>query len=526
MTIDIIRFVILVVAVAAVGVYTYGMRRGAVTLIRLIPALFAAYALAYILFMAFLWLNHITYPFNLEAMELTVLVHVRRAMTGLPIYAEPASDFTALAYNPLYYYLSIPFAWLLGAKLFTLRLVSILAMAGSGFIIFLTVQRSTGSRWWALMALGLFAAAYRAMETYLDNALPDSAMLFAVLLGCYLIDQNRSPFRNLLGVFFTVVAFWFKQPGAFFAAGAVLYLTWRDGWRKSSAYWLLALVLGPGLYLAATDWLFGPRFRFFTSEMPRHWLQFDLRNILRVGKFLAKSYIVLAILSLATSVCTLLRERNRSSIWFAMLPVAIISGIPGFLDPESANNLYIPLGIWFIITAVIGLEYLTSHHSMVKRWGLHLLAVGMSFTLLYYSPASVIVSRQAAAAYQDLVSYLRLVDGPVYAPWIGQLQDGYEFYPAVHWVPMTDILRGPEVAKQGNATIRALLEPVLHPVGKAYILTSFPLEGDPALAFLTDRYVLDRDFGERFAPLTTLPKRFNFGGPRYLYKYVPGKADS
>jgi len=66
-----------------------------------------------------------------------------------------------------------------------------------------------------------------------------------------------------------------------------------------------------------------------------------------------------------------------------------------------------------------------------------------------------------------------------------------------------------------------LLGPVLHPGGTAYILMNYPLEDDPLLSFLLADYKLEADLGERFAPLTTLPKRFNLEYPRYLYKYQP-----
>ena len=144
-------------------------------------------------------------------------------------------------------------------------------MFGAGSVIFLAVRRNTYSNWWSLMALGLFAAAYRVMDTYLDNAHADSWLLFTVLLGCYVIDQSRSQARNMLGVLLMVSAFWFKQHGALFVIGALLYLTYRDGWQKSWKMWFLAIVLGPGLYLAAPSSLFGPRFHYFTWEVPSRW---------------------------------------------------------------------------------------------------------------------------------------------------------------------------------------------------------------------------------------------------------------
>ncbi len=487
-----------------------------------IPALFAGYALAHVLFIIFLWLNHAAFPLNLEAMELTVLEHLKRVMSGMPLYPDPTPDFVALAYNPLYYFLAVPFAWIFGSNLFTLRLVAILGMLGAGSVIFLAVRRTTCSSWWGLMAVGLFAAAYRVMDTYLDNAHADSWLLFTVLLGCYLIDQSRSQTRNILGVLLMVSAFWFKQHGALFLVGALLYLTYRDGWQKSWQIWLLAIVLGPGLYLAAPTSLFGPRFHYFTWEVPRRWGNLNLGTISRLVKFIARSYFVLAIVACITSVYALVRSRHKVSIWYFMLPIAMLSGFMGALD-MSNNNVFIPMGVWFIITGLLGLKRLTRYLAFKQR-GLHLFALGASFLLLLYNPMSVIVPSQATAVYQDMVNYLKSLNGTVYAPWVGQLQDGYKLYPAVHWVPMEDMIRGPGLDERNNPTTRKLLEPVLQPKKKAYILHNFPLEGDILLAFLADRYVLDTDMGERFKQLANLPKRYDITWPRYLYRYASSEV--
>lgn len=520
----------LAVAVMSSVLYANSRQRETARLGRLLPAIIAVYALAHILFIAFLWLNHIAFPLNLESMELTVLEHFKRAVDGRPIYVEPTPEFVALAYNPLYYYFAVPFAWVFGAKLFTLRLVAVLGMFGSEGIIFLAVRRTTGSAWWGLVATGLFAAAYRVMGAYLDNAHTDSWLLFMILLGCYLIDLNRSRTTDLVGVLMTVIAFWFKQPGALFAIGTVLFVTWQEGWQKSWPFWLLAIALGPALYLAAPAWLFGSRFHYYTWEVPRQWTVFNFGTIRRLGGIAVKSFFVLATAGFTASAFALWRSvsNRKISIWYFMFPFALLSGLLGALDSESNNNVFIPMGVWFIITGVLGLKQLTERYEVVERWGVHLFALGASFALFLYNPTSVIVSTQAGAAYQGFVSYLESLDGPVYAPWLGQLPDGHQFYPAVHWVSLTDLVR--EAGLEGLASlqddedIQRLLEPVLYPKGQAYILMTYPLENDIAIAFLTDRYVLDTDLGERFESLSTLPRRYFLGWPRYLYRYAPEEA--
>ena len=72
---------------------------------------------------------------------------------------------------------------------------------------------------------------------------------------------------------------------------------------------------------------------------------------------------------------------------------------------------------------------------------------------------------------------------------------------------------------------RRLLEPVAAPNHAAFILTDRPLYDENAvLEFLADRYVLVSDFGERFKPLKSTPKRWDPVWPRYLYRYDPNFA--
>jgi hypothetical protein len=359
------------------------------------------------------------------------------------------------------------------------------------------------------------------MDTYLDNAHSDSWLLCAALLGCYLIDLNRSRNTNLLAVFFLVVSFWFKQHGALFAIGGVLYLTWRDGLKNSWVYWALAALLGPVLYALAAPLLFGPQLHYYTLTVPSHWSALSFSTFTRYIGYAVKNYFILAGVGVAISFYLLVKKWNKVSAWYFLLPFAMLSGFMGALDPGSNNNVFIPMGAWFILTGVLGLHWLAGQFPGINRWGLQLAGVALSFTLFSFNPLAVLVSPDAPESYQSFVGYLNSLDGPVYAPWLGQLEAGYRFTPSVHWVPMEDLIRGTGVDENNHPNTRDLLSSVLHPNEKAYILMNYPLENDPLLSFLLSEYKLKEDLGERFAALSTLPKRFNLEHPRYLYEYSP-----
>ncbi|HEX7975114.1 MAG TPA: hypothetical protein VF498_11950 [Anaerolineales bacterium] len=481
-------------------------------------------AVAFLLFTGFLWVNHIRFPLNLEVMETVVWQHFQRAASFQPIYPLPTPAFVPLAYNPFYYVFSIPFSWIFGVNLFTLRLVSILGYLGSVIILYLVIREKTNSIWWGLVGAGLFAAAYRVMDSYLDTAHADSWLLFSTLLGCYLIDRGRSKITSFFGVFTLIVAFWFKQHGAVFLIGGLLFLTWRDGLVGSLLYWAEALALGPLLYLIGGRPIFGPRFIYFTWQVPRQWSEIEFGTIRRFIGFILRSYPFLAFIA-SISIGWAALRRSKLNIWQVQFVFAILTGLMGSLDPGSANNVFIPMGTWFILMGVIGLHELSGRIPAIEKYNLTSFALLASISLFLYNPLTVIVSPKASQSYQDLIQLLNSLPGKVYAPSIGQLPADYSFYPAADWVALEDVIRGPDRDTSNNANTRELLAPALKPDGDAYILANFPLDIYPWIAFLQEDYVLITDFGDRFKPLDTLPRRFPGGWPRYLYQYKPGLAN-
>lgn len=486
-----------------------------------VMALLACLALANLAILFGLFVNHVSFPLNLDLMEGTILQHVERAAAGQPIYPAPSPEFVPLAYNPLFYLLCVPFTWLFGMSLGALRLASICGYIGCCVVVFRIVRLHTASSWWALIAAGLFAGAYSAMDLYMDTAHADAWLVFSVLLGSYAIDAHRSRFWNLLGVLLLISAFWFKQHGAIFLLGGLAFLTWRDGVRRALPFWLLATVLAAGLYVFAGPRLFGSHFHYFTWSVPRQWSEINLRTFKRYFGYSLLYYPLLAAAALSTTAWAVLSAPRRLDIWRVQLLASLASGLMGALDPGSSYNVFISMGTFFIIVGTLGLHEL-AERAAVRRYGLQYVALFASFALLAFNPLRIAVPSQAAASYADLVQMLRGLHGQVYAPWLGQLERDYTLYPAAHWVGLEDMLRGPGRETRNQPLTRRLLDPVLHPSGPAYVLTNQPLEGEgsiPVLGFLLEDYELQADLGQRFAALRCLPKRYDHGWPRYLYRY-------
>ncbi|HEY3390445.1 MAG TPA: glycosyltransferase family 39 protein, partial [Prolixibacteraceae bacterium] len=426
--------------------------------------------------------------------------------------------------NPLYYFISIPFARLFGVNLFTLRLVALIAYWGSGFLVFKVIHEKTDSYWWAFIAVGFFAAAYQAMDASLDSGHSDSWFLFTALLGTYLIDRAHSRYLTLAGVIILVAGFWFKQHGVLFVAGALIFLSWKNGIKNSLIYWAVATLLGPFLYIFLGNQLFGPYFHYFTWEVPRRWSEFNLVTVRRSIGFILKRYPMLALVSGFFIVWTGWKGRKTIDIWHFQFIFAVLSGFMGALDPGSSNNVFTTMGTWFILFGVLGLRLFFEQIFLIRQYKLHSLALFVSLAFFFYNPLEYIIPPTATDSYQDLVSVLQKTNGSIYAPSIGELQSDYNFYPKAHWAALEDMIRGPGIDTSNNPNTRHLLEPVIKPEGPAYILAYYPLEAYSWMQFLNNYYVLDTDFGDRYKSLKVLPARWEHGWPRYLYRFSPEKA--
>ncbi len=472
--------------------------------------------------LGFLFVNHIRFPMFLDLMEGVVFQHFQRAAAFQPIYVPPTPEYVPLAYNALYYVLAVPFSWVFGANLSTLRLISILASIGIGATIYAVLTRQTGSRWWGLIGAGLFAASYSAMDAYIDTAHSDSCFVLCSLAGSALISTGRARGSRLLGLAVLIASFWFKQHGALFAIGGVLYLTWDEGVRRSWPYWLLAVVFGPVSYLFVAPAVFGPAYHFFTFQVPSAWSSFSGHAMLRFAGFFGITYAWLSLAAAGWFVSGVWKKSRDISIWHVQLVAAFGTGFLGSLDPGASYNVFIPLATWIILTGVWGLSRLSP---LLIDGGARELVVSAalvgSFALVAYNPLHLLMPWHAETTYADFVQFLESLDGTVYEPTLGQLPSDYTFYPAAHWVALEDLVRGPGRDVRNNTVIPELLSPLLESEGPVYLLDNYPLDRWPWFHYLNDHFVLEEDLGHRFEALGFLPGRFDHGWPRYLYRRRP-----
>jgi hypothetical protein len=484
-----------------------------------LKSLLGAYAVVQCAILAGLAISHWRFPLFLETMEGVVLQHAVRAAEGLSIYPRPSLDFVPLAYAPLYYLISSPLIWIFGPELAALRVVATAGYAVAIWATYAAVRDQTRSAWWGFMGAGLLAAAYATMDAYLDTAHSDSWLLASVLTGTLIAGRAGTQRHMMLGIGVLCCAFWFKQHGALFAGAGLVFLTFRHGIRASLPSWCLAIALGPVLYTAA-PLMFGPDTHRFTFEVPGGWSTFSVSALKRLAMFIALAYPALLI-SAAYEYGSLCVDRLKSlSIWHVQGAAALASGLMAALDTGGAHNTYIPLGTFVIILGVCGLARLERSAGQSWLTAVPLVLTALAFSSALYDPRIYVTPSDATRQYAKLVEELKALDGPVASLSLGQLPSAHTLAPAMLWVAIDDLARGPR-ARPANARLAlTLIDDMVARPAPNYLLMNAPLSGTWYLDRLAPHYTLERDFETRFAALAGLPGTYEARAsfPRFLYR--------
>ena len=352
------------------------------------PVWFARFCWSALLFygglFVFLCVQHVTYPGFLELMEADTLQQISRIAAGKPAYPQPDGEFIALAYNPLYYFVSAPTRALFGDSFMGPRLVSALCAIAAGGIVGWIAWRESQSRSVGALAAALYFASYRLMDAWLTCALPDAMLLVWVLLGYCGLAYGRTRLHDVAWLVCFTLAFWTKQHGAFFFGFAVLYaLLFRQ---NALPRWTLVvgiLLGGPVSYLAIGQFL-GDGFFQQTFFVPGHWersVWFSARRVV----FVLAEFVPFAVL---LTLCAFRRAGGSPAsgrdggdrraacptlAWFTVTTFAAIAFT--MMVAGSSNNHFIPLIAIRCVTAALGVHELL-HSERRPQIGCRLSTVG------------------------------------------------------------------------------------------------------------------------------------------------------
>lgn len=416
------------------------------------------------------------YPYDLEWMEGGVLHGAARIASGDGVYGPPSVDYISFLYTPLYPGLLAALGEVFGLSYQLGRLISILSLLGLAALVVGNARAwsprhrgaaTTG----ALLALGLFAAAYPFVEGWYDLVRADTLFLLIATGGLVALtrwakagDGYHGHLRVAAAGALLGLGFFAKQTGVSYAlAGGPLILLLN--WRRAPTYvGAVALVgLGGSALLQRTTggWFWTYAYEIHQAHdwnRDRFDRSFDL--ILTHYKW-ATALIVIGLA--VTLACAVLRRRvpgpaRALLIWTYVYAVSTVLGaiawgtefahynayIPAFLHGAMAAGLVVPT-VLACGQELLGDDGGAHPRDLRPRAAAHAVAAVVAIVLgtqLYWArwnPRTFIPTAADRRAGDALIATIRDIPGRVWIPshpWYAHLA-GKPMY--VHRMGVKDV---------------------------------------------------------------------------------------
>ena len=388
---------------------------------------------------AYVALRRMPFPYDLEWIEGGILQHVERLDRGEALYREPALDFTALLYAPLYYYVAAALGQVFEIGLPLLRAISFAASLGCMALAYLLVRRETASRAAGIAAAGLFAGVYDLSGGWFDLARVDS--LFLLLLMAALVVARFAERRRgaVAAALLLVLATYAKQQAA--VAVPALFLFFLLGRRDRGmaiAFGATAMAGLAAVYAiadATTDGWFSYYFVELAGQHP--WATEYVRLFFTEDL----EAVIPALLACALPIALWWRARDRERLAF-YVPLGLALAGGAYLSRVHEGgypNVVLPAYLFVAILAGIALAS-AGHRRRALALGVPALLLAQ-FALLAYDPGKYVPSDADRERSDRAVAALRALDGDVYVPSYPRYAARAGLPAYVHTASALDVLR-------------------------------------------------------------------------------------
>ena len=371
--------------------------------------------------------------------------------SGMP-YRAPSVDFVPLLYGPLYFYLSAAFSSALGLTFLPLRLLSFLSSLGCFALTFLIVKRHTRDIFSSILAVGMFAATYRASGAWFDLARVDSLFLVLFLLFVSLCDPSITKSHSsivipvLAGVI-GALSFFVKQTALVVSFPIVVFWLFH-GWRRGIvlAISMTVAILLPTLLLnmLSDGWFSYYQFEMLRGQtfwIPRRFVGFWKTDLLRVLPFA----LVFALIPLVEAK----KVRGQSTYFAMLLAGAVLGSYLTRIKEGGHENVLMPMYAIICLLLGIGIGRLFGPQGRsLARLNLRMksmicLGVLFQFFWLAYDPRTQIPSNQSFLATESFFAQVSLLPGEVYLPFHGFVSRYAGKRSYAHWNVILPVLRLP-----------------------------------------------------------------------------------
>ena len=400
-------------------------------------------AVSVLAFGALFWMfaRRVGYPYDLEWMEGTMLLHAHRLREGQPLYAPPSLAFVAFAYPPLQPALVAAVSLVFGLDYATGRALSIVGYLAAVAAAYAFLREAGVPRTLALGGMAISAAAFAPTGAWYDLVRIDSVWLGLVTLGLWAAWRARAstPAAVIAGVLLAA-SLLAKQTAAPFIGVAVLCLFLAHRRRAvilGLTTGLVAVIAILLLQRATGGWFW----RYVFGLHQRHdfdpWLGYGLAP-LRVVLLLGPALLLVPLALAARRTGPELPHRAEYDgpllAVLAVFAAAMVATIRGAGPPWGYANAFIP-AIFFggvllalaaarvhrrhtstLAPALLALSVATAPGGFV--WAADHVWPSAGFALpLGYDPRALVPTAADRREGDALVARLRATPGAVFVPF-------------------------------------------------------------------------------------------------------------
>lgn len=396
------------------------------------------------------------YPYELEFLEGTSIGLIDRIVSPAPLYVRPTLEFIPSNYTPLYYYLSAGLAAVTGVGFLPLRLLSFLSSLACFGLIFLLVRRETASRYFGVLAAGLFAASYGVVGAWFDLGRNDSLFLALMLWGVYLVRFRPEAPWTIAAAAVITLAFLTKQTAAMIAPALVLWTLLAN--RRQFVVLSLSLAVLVGTSCLVLNWLYDGWFNYYVFKIA------GLHPFTRTGfvTFWKGEMLPFYTLSFALALFYFCRSWFMASsaplLFYLLLLGAMVGSSWMVRSHEGAYvNVLMPACAALAVLFALGMEaalraFLEQGPQSARAW-VYLLGLAQ-FMILFYSPWSLVPSGEDRLTGDEFVRRLAAMPGEVWLPQHNYLapRAGKKAY--ANAITIWDVTADP-AQKEGPGTLQA-----------------------------------------------------------------------
>jgi hypothetical protein len=245
------------------------------------------------------------YPYELEWMCGSMLDHVERVRSGLPVYTAPSLAWIPYLYPPLLDWIGAA----LGGSFVACRSVSVAATIVQGVCAWRLARHFGATRYWATVGVLLFCAAFFYVGYWYDVERSDTLCVGMVLAAVTLLVERATIARAVAAGALLGVAVFAKQQALPFLVGGAAGLAIARQWTRAGLF----AAAGGVVVLVVTkieDAATGGWFSWYVFTMPaKHGI--DLRLWRDVLDYDVPHGIVLVVLTIA--LCVAIARRWRTA---------------------------------------------------------------------------------------------------------------------------------------------------------------------------------------------------------------------